>query len=108
MNKLLYHLNAYTYADPTWFPDMDPELRAMFARVTKGALSGNAGEAAKEDCKVNGEYVDTPENDSSAFLYRQLRRESALEFPDEAARTSLLHQRQFHEGAPAEHARTRV
>ena len=26
----LYHLNAYTYADPTWFPDMDPELRAMF------------------------------------------------------------------------------
>ena len=39
----LYHLNAYTYGDPTWFPDMDPELRAMFARVTKGALSGNAG-----------------------------------------------------------------
>jgi arylsulfatase A-like enzyme len=35
----LYHLNAYTYADPTWFPDMDPELRAMFAKVTKGALS---------------------------------------------------------------------
>ena len=23
----LYHLNAYTYADPTWFPDMDPKLR---------------------------------------------------------------------------------
>jgi len=23
----LYHLNAYTYADPQWFPDMDPELR---------------------------------------------------------------------------------
>ena len=20
----LYHLNAYTYGDPTWFPDMDP------------------------------------------------------------------------------------
>jgi len=28
----LYHLNAYTYADPTWFPDMPLELRAMFAR----------------------------------------------------------------------------
>src|SRR5688500_6742886 len=40
----LYHLNAYTYADPTWFPDMDPELRAMFQRVTRGALSGNAGQ----------------------------------------------------------------
>jgi arylsulfatase A-like enzyme len=56
----LYHLNAYTYADPTWFPDMPEELRAMFARVTKGALSGNAGETAKEDFKINGQYVDTP------------------------------------------------
>jgi arylsulfatase len=56
----LYHLNAYTYADPTWFPDMDPELRAMFARVTKGAMSGNAGQPAKEDFKINGQYVNTP------------------------------------------------
>ncbi|HTG58023.1 MAG TPA: arylsulfatase [Terriglobia bacterium] len=56
----LYHLNAYTYADPAWFPDMDPELRALFQRITKGALSGNAGEQAKEDFKINGEYVDTP------------------------------------------------
>ncbi len=57
----LYHLNAYTYADPTWFPDMDPELRAMFARVTQGALSGNAGEKAHEEFKINGQYVNTPE-----------------------------------------------
>ncbi len=57
----LYHLNAYTYGDPEWFPDMPPELRAMFNRVTKGALSGNAGEQAKEEFKVNGEYVNTPE-----------------------------------------------
>lgn len=57
----LYHLNAYTYGDPTWFPDMDPELRAMFERVTKGALSGNAGETAKEDFKINGQYVNTPD-----------------------------------------------
>jgi len=57
---LLYHLNAYTYGDPKWFPDMDPKLRAMFQRVTKGALSGNAGEKPKEDFKVNGEYVNTP------------------------------------------------
>jgi arylsulfatase A-like enzyme len=56
----LYHLNAYTYADPTWFPDMDPELRAMFARVTKGSLSGKTGETPKEDFKINGQYVDTP------------------------------------------------
>lgn len=57
----LYHLNAYTYADPKWFPDMDPELRAMFAKVTKGALSGNAGETAHEEFKINGQYVNTPE-----------------------------------------------
>jgi arylsulfatase A-like enzyme len=56
----LYHLNAYTYADPTWFPDMDPELRAMFQRVTKGAMSGNAGQPARDEFKINGQYVDTP------------------------------------------------
>ncbi|MDE1186788.1 MAG: sulfatase-like hydrolase/transferase [Pantoea sp.] len=55
----LYHLNAYTYADPTWFPDMDPKLREMFARVTRGALSGKAGEAPHEDFKINGQYVNT-------------------------------------------------
>ena len=57
----LYHLNAYTYGDPKWFPDMSPELRAMFQKVTKGSLSGKAGEKAKQDFKVNGEYVNTPE-----------------------------------------------
>lgn len=56
----LYHLNAYTYADPNWFPDMDPKLRAMFKKVTKGMLSGKAGEKAHEDFAVNGEYVNTP------------------------------------------------
>ena len=57
----LYHLNAYTYGDPTWFPDMDPKLRAMFDKVTKGALSGKAGGQAVEEFKVNGQYVNTPE-----------------------------------------------
>jgi arylsulfatase A-like enzyme len=57
----LYHLNAYTYGDLTWFPDMDPELRAMFQQVTKGALSGNAGQPAHEDFKINGQYVNTPQ-----------------------------------------------
>jgi len=56
----LYHLNAYTYADPTWFPDMDPELRKMFEKVTIGSLSGKAGEKPKEDFKINGQYVDEP------------------------------------------------
>ena len=57
----LYHLNAYTYGDPEWFPDMNLQLRALFNRVTTGALSGNAGEKAHEDFKVNGEYVNTPD-----------------------------------------------
>ena len=56
----LYHLNAYTYGDPTWFPDMDPALREMFNKVTTGALSGKAGEKAKEEFKINGQYVDEP------------------------------------------------
>ena len=56
----LYHLNAYTYADPTWFPDMPDALRAFFQKVTKGALSGNAGGPVTEDFKINGQYVDTP------------------------------------------------
>ena len=33
----------------------------MFDKVTKGSLSGKAGEKPHEDWKVNGEYVDTPE-----------------------------------------------
>jgi hypothetical protein len=34
----------------------------MFDKVTKGSLCGKAGEKAYQDWKVNGEYVDTPEN----------------------------------------------
>jgi arylsulfatase A-like enzyme len=56
----LYHLNAYTYGDPTWFPDMDPELRNFFNKVTKGSMSGKAGEKPVEDFKINGQYVDEP------------------------------------------------
>jgi len=55
----LYHLNAYTYADPKWFPAMPAELRAMFQKVTKGALSGTPGKTI-EEFKVNGQYVNTP------------------------------------------------
>src|SRR5688572_28782229 len=44
----LYHLNAYTYGDPTWFPDMDTKLREFFNKVTKGSLSGGTSQPAKE------------------------------------------------------------
>ena len=39
---------------------MDPELRKMFEKVTIGSLSGRAGEKAKEDFKINGQYVNEP------------------------------------------------
>ncbi|ACA20998.1 sulfatase [Methylobacterium sp. 4-46] len=87
----LYHLNAYTYADPTWFPDMDPELRAMFQRVTRGALSGKAGEKAVEDFKVNGQYVNTPVVDGKAGVvgipfFDSYVEKAALGFLDDAAK----------------------
>jgi arylsulfatase len=88
----IYHLNAYTYADPAWFPDMPTELRALFARVTKGIMSGNAGQVAKEDFKVNGEYVNTPVIDGKEgvvgipYLDEYIEK-AALEFLDDAAKT---------------------
>ena len=88
----LYHLNAYTYADPTWFPDMAPELRAMFEKVTKGALSGKAGETPKEDFKINGQYVDTPVIDGKEGVvgipfFDGYVEKAALEFLDQASKS---------------------
>jgi arylsulfatase A-like enzyme len=85
----LYHLNAYTYADPTWFPDMSDDLRAFFAKVTKGSLTGNAGQAAKEDFKINGQYVDTPDKGVVGIpFFDNYITKAALEFLDDAAKTS--------------------
>ncbi len=88
----LYHLNAYTYADETWFPDMDPELRAFFKKVTKGSLSGLAGQPAKEDFKINGQYVDTPVIDGKEGVvgipyFDGYVEKAALEFLDDSAKT---------------------
>ncbi len=83
----LYHCNAYTYGDPTWFPDMDPKLREMFDKVTKGSLSGNAGEPAKQDWKVNGQYVDTPDEGvvGIPFMDKYVE-QSGLKFLEDAAK----------------------
>jgi len=83
----LYHCNAYTYGDATWFPDMDPKLREMFQKVTKGSMSGNAGQPAREDWKVNGQYVDTPEKGvvGIPFMDKYVE-QSALKFLDEASK----------------------
>lgn len=85
----LYHLNAYTYADPTWFPDMDPKLREFFAKVTKGSMSGLAGQPAKEDFKINGQYVDTPEKGVVGIpFFDGYVEKAALEFLDDAAKNA--------------------
>ena len=83
----LYHLNAYTYADPEWFPDMSPELREMFQKVTKGALTGKAGEPPKEDFKINGQYVNTPEKGvvGIPFLDEYIEK-AAVEYLDRAGK----------------------
>ncbi len=90
----LYHLNAYTYADPTWFPDMAPDLRAMFKKVTKGALSGKAGEKPYEEFSINGQYVDTPDAKTADYpngvvgipYFDGYVEKAALEFLDKAAK----------------------
>jgi arylsulfatase A-like enzyme len=86
-HAFLYHLNAYTYGDPKWFPDMDPKLREMFQKVTKGSLSGKAGEKAKEDWKVNGEYDNTPKKGvvGIPFLDEYVEKD-AIGFLEEAAK----------------------
>ena len=85
----LYHLNAYTYADPTWFPDMDPELREMFEKVTKGSLSGVAGQLPKEDFKINGQYVDTPDKGVVGIPYfDQYVEKAAIEYLDRNAKST--------------------
>lgn len=84
----LYHLNAYTYGDPDWFPDMDDELRAMFNSVTKGALSGNAGQKAKEDFKINGQYVNTPKKGVVGIpFFDEYVEKASLDYLDEHAKS---------------------
>ena len=91
----LYHLNAYTYGDPTWFPDMDPKLRAMFKRVTKGSLSGKAGEKAREDFMINGQYVNEPDKSTAEYpngvvgipFFDGYVEKAALDFLDKAAKS---------------------
>lgn len=88
----LYHLNAYTYGDSTWFPDMDPAERAMFNKITKGAMSGKAGETPYEEFKVNGQYVNTPvingkEGVVGIPFYDRYVEKAAIDFLTEAAKS---------------------
>ncbi len=84
-------LNAYTYGDPTWFPDMDPELREMFDKVTKGSMSGNAGEQPVEETgrlTVNtSTRRDRPKKVSSVFRsWTSMSNKSGSKFLEDAAK----------------------
>ena len=91
----LYHLNAYTYADPDLVPGhARPELRAMFRKVTKGSLSGNAGAAGEgrlqDQRPVRGHAGIDGKRASSAFrssMPTSRRRRSSISIAT-ASRTS--------------------
>ena len=55
-NVLLYHLNAYTYADPAWNPDW-PE--GVPKADPLGELEGNAGQKYTETRKITGDQIAT-------------------------------------------------
>src|SRR6185437_613207 len=62
---------------------------ALFQRVTKGALSGNAGQPAKEEFKVNGEYVNTPQQGIVGIPFLDSYVEQAsLDYLDRNARST--------------------
>ena len=87
----LYHLNAYTYADPTWTRTWTPSC-GQCSRPSQGMVSGKAGEPAKEDFKINGQYVDTPVIDGKEGVvgipfFDGYVEKAALEFLDEAAKS---------------------
>src|SRR6266700_1399414 len=96
----LYHLNAYTYGDPTWFPAMPPDLRAMFQKVTKGSLSGMAGGPVTEEFMINGQYVNEPGKDVTLHgvnyprgvvgipFYDQYVEKASIEYLDRNAKAS--------------------
>lgn len=56
-NVLLYHLNAYTYAFPTWNPEMSKEMLDYFKKVTTGVLEGNVGGNVHEKYKVTEKNI---------------------------------------------------
>ena len=101
----LYHLNAYTYGDPNWFPDMDPTCGRCF-RGDQGRAVGQCRPAAGEDFKINGEYVNTPDKGvvGIPFFDEYVERRRSTISIATASRAAVLHEHQLHEGAPAEYA----
>ena len=89
----LYHLNAYTYADPTWFPDMPTGAAGDVPEGDQGrAVRQCRRDRRQEDFKINGQYVDTPVIDGKEGVvgipfFDGYVEKAALEFLDDAAKT---------------------
>ena len=89
----LYHLNAYTYADPTWFPDMDPGAARHVRAGDQGRAVGQSRRAGAEDFKINGQYVNTPVIDGKEGVvgipfFDGYVEKAALDFLDTHAKSS--------------------
>ena len=57
--------------------------------MTKGSLSGKAGEPAKEDFKINGQYVDTPDQGVVGIpFFDGYVEKAALDYLDRAAKST--------------------
>ena len=66
---------------------MPDELRAMFNKVTKGALSATAGGPVKEEFKVNGQYVNTPEKGVVGIpFFDEYVEKASVEYLDKASK----------------------
>ena len=102
-NTTLYHLNAYTYTDPTFNPDFpfdDAETMAMWGNVI-GAVEGKAGEQWREVEKLDAAkipFIDEKSVDHRRRLPRGPRR----------WRRTVLPVPEHRQDAPAEPARTRT
>ena len=80
-NVTLYHLNAYTYADPTWHLNMAAEERAYYQKVTRGALTGKAGGKSKEANKILGKDIAGLDIINTDFALKYIRKHAKSKKP---------------------------
>ena len=80
-NVTLYHLNAYTYADPAWHLQMSDKERAYYKKVTKGALEGKAGGKSKETHKILGKDIAGLDITNTDFALKYIREHAKSDKP---------------------------
>ena len=80
-NVTLYHLNAYTYADPTWHLNMGADERAYYKKVTKGAMTGKAGGKSKEANKILGKDIPGLDIINTDFALKYIRKHAKGDNP---------------------------